>query len=115
MSDLITRLSKLDAPDREVDGEIWRYLMSGEPRAVLHGPIPKLTASVDAAIALAARVLPGWNGDLDIGKPIADSGKMGCRIWTPESKYHNYVGEGFNSATALLIAILRAKEASNAE
>jgi len=133
---LIDRLSKLGAPDREVDARIWCevngvvyldhyplmhetqvfYKEKGRRKEQVSGDdIPHAalyTTSVDAAIALAERVLPGWNGDLDIGKPIADSGKMGCRIWTPESKYHNYVGEGFNSATALLIAILRAKEAS---
>lgn len=133
---LIDRLSKLDGPDREVDAEIWLLNTPGATRKWTEVKsstnrwkpytidetrdetgrlvaVPTYTASIDAALALAERVLPGWNGDLDIGKPIADSGKIGCRIWTPESKYHNYVGEGFNSATALLIALLRAKGSSN--
>jgi len=102
-SDLITRLSKLDAPDREMDGEIWRYLMSGEPRAVLHGPIPKLTASVDAAIALAARVLPGWNWL----RPERN-------IMAVHHEDHSitFFAVGATPAIALLIALLRAKEAS---
>jgi len=101
---LITRLSKLDAPDREVDGEIWRYLMSGEPRAVLHGPIPKLTASVDAAIALAERVLPGW--DYILRRRFAE-------LRHPRKFEHDARGYAFNTATALLIALLRATEASH--
>lgn len=130
-SDLITRISKLEGPNRRLDHEMhilffvpdnkkdtveWNHFGSyswwPSHDHVKIDKVPAYTASVDAAISLAERVLPGWNGDLDIGKPLADSGKMGCRIWTHESKYHNYVGEGFNPATALLIAILRAKEAS---
>lgn len=109
---LVDRLSKLDAPDREVDREIHAHFGLPFSEVLCDKPFiyNAYTTSVEAAIALTTRVLPGWNGDLDIGKPITDSGKMGCRIWMPESKYHNYVGEGFNSATALLIALLRAKE-----
>ena len=121
MTDLITRLSKLDAPDREVDGEIWRYLMSGEPRAVLHGPIPKLTASVDAAIALAERVLPGWGWEIasntnhiknclnpEYGKPI---GKHPHWAVVANQSSRKFV-DGQTPAIALCIALLRAKEAS---
>ncbi|KAB2655938.1 hypothetical protein F9K94_15540 [Brucella tritici] len=105
---LITRLSKLDAPDREVDGEIWRYLMSDEPRAVLYGPIPKLTASVDAAIALAERVLPGWGFFLR-----SDKDGHNCGMVYP---VHNFVtpgtASGATAAISMCIAILSAKEAS---
>lgn len=113
---LITRLSEMDGPDRKLDAEIVKHLgLENECPFWLHRftqltPV-RITASIDAAISLAERVLPGWNGDLDIGKPISDSGKLGCRIWTPASGIGNYAGEGFNSATSLVIAILKAKEA----
>lgn len=101
---LIDRLSKLDGPDREVDGEIWRYLLDGSPRPILHGPVPKLTASVDAAIALAERVLP--DHDFIIGKTNG-----GLTI-------HAQVGPngmefGATPAIALCIALLRAKGANH--
>ena len=108
MTDLITRLSKLDAPDREVDGEIWRYLMSGEPRAVLHGPIPKLTASVDAAIALAERLFPGTEYEFTNLYNIV---RVTIEL---NGEYGGFHGEHVNSLpVAILIALLRAKEASN--
>lgn len=111
MTDLITRLSKLDAPDREVDGEIWRYLMAGEPRAVLHGPIPKLTASVDAAIALARRVCdPAW---IRIDEWYMGEAKPAVAAILPKpTPNETYGGKGANQAIALCIALLRAKEAS---
>ena len=105
MTTLTERLSKLDGPNRRLDREIhilffvpddkkstveWDhfgiYSWSPSPDHAVIDKVPTYTASVEAAIALAERVLPGWNGDLDIGKPILDSGKFGCRIWKPESK-----------------------------
>nr|WP_313372608.1 hypothetical protein [Brucella intermedia] len=134
MTDLITRLSKLDAPDREVDAELEAvslggrvYLNDPESKEVIierpidgfwirgiypYRKIARYTASVDAAIALAERVLPGFNADLDIGTALNADAKFGCRLWRDYSEAQNYEGEAFNSATALLIAILRAKEAS---
>lgn len=120
MTDLITRLSKLDAPDREVDGEIWRYLMSGEPRAVLHGPIPKLTASVDAVIALAERVLPGWTFE-HIGQDYIRASGLDNDVmpmgWTVEISDGSQTiqGQAPTFPIAICIALLRAKEASNGQ
>ena len=68
------------------------------------------TASLDAAIALVERCLPGWSGDVDIGHPIADSGKVGARLFPPEPGWKNYAGESKNSAIALLLALLRAMQ-----
>lgn len=120
MTDLITRLSKLDATDRQVDGEIWRYLMSDEPRAVHHGPIPKLTASVDAALALADRVLPGWTFE-HIGQDYIRARGLDNDVmpmgWTVEISdgAQTIQGQAPTFPIAILIALLRAKEASNAE
>lgn len=126
---LITRLSKLDAPDREVDAEIamkllgytrinrmkrwpdtppiWDYF-KGEPFNSDGVLIRPYTASVDAAIALAKRVF----------------GKVGYSVAETEDDEEApfafihingeaYLGEGATPAIALLIALLRAKEASN--
>ncbi|MCX2699353.1 hypothetical protein [Ochrobactrum chromiisoli] len=131
---LIDRLSKLDGPDREVDAEIcilfqyggknsegalnvrtdpeWGddddllYELDGDPCCA---QIPKLTASVDAALALAERVLPGWIWL----KPNFNTMMM----WRPadgDTEAVEHIGYG-KDAIALCIAILRAKEANHAE
>ncbi len=147
-SDLITRLSTLDAPDREVDAEI-AVLFSGDPDAVViaseegsiftHKPgwyatgddrshnAPAYTASVDAAIALAERIFPGC--DIETSDVHADfRGPQEPRhiadlssdlVW---EKYEGYpepvyrvrgTGQSNIRAIALLIALLRAKEATS--
>nr|WP_278374556.1 hypothetical protein [Brucella anthropi] len=133
MTDLITRLSKLDAPDREVDGIIAEIF--GYPQEVfgdsfgtddVDGPemhydaatwsgegkswsAPYFTASVDAVIALAARELPGANVLMGWGQ--TNETKPWARIGVTPS----HDATGFNLATALLIALLRAKEATNGQ
>lgn len=129
MTDLIIRLSKLDAPDREVDAEIavaidlfetqpnkgWpdrldygRREENGSVTWPGHGfdqLVPPYTASVDAAIALAERVLP--NERVWINRIAFDSNHQ----WRA-SLTDNHVSWGINPAIALCITILRAKEAS---
>lgn len=174
MTDLITRLSKLDAPDREVDAEIvfdllatpvgkhkedggpigyinladqpswnlglrfpgkdkaWfaasRKQIKGETLLIERDSayvlmnsirVPELTASVDAAIALAARVLPGWrvenlceweNETLRSRGPwTCDLRKNGENFFSP---LKGKCGNAPSPAIALCIALLRAKEAS---
>lgn len=96
---LIDRLSNLDGPDREVDREIAKI----DP-----GPKPSMipfdyTASVDAAIALAERVLPGW------GWLVQNCGHPACILVKDDTSYEV---RGTTPAMALCIALLRAKEAS---
>ena len=147
---LITRLSKLDAPDREVDAELEAvslggrvYLNDPESKEVIierpidgfwirgiypYRKIARYTASVDAVIALAERVLPGC--DIEISDVHADfRGAKEPRhiadlssdlVWEKHDGYPDPVyrirgtGQSNIRAIALLIALLRAKEASNA-
>lgn len=127
---LITRLSKLDAPDREVDAQIYILFNIPAERAgridYAHGTVgwwpkdgpyvsavtvPAYTASVDAVIALAERVLPGWGFFLR-----SDKDGHNCGMVYP---VHNFVtpgtASGATAAISMCIALLRAKEASNAE
>ncbi|WP_266029914.1 hypothetical protein [Brucella intermedia] len=112
---LITRLSKLDAPDREVDAAVFRYL-AGNPTdhwfsfgedLYTDETVPHITGSTDAVIALAKRVF----------------GKVGYSVAETEDDEEApfafihvngeaYLGEGATPAIALCIALLRAKEAS---
>ncbi|MDR6431066.1 hypothetical protein [Brucella pseudogrignonensis] len=102
---IIDRLSKLDGADREVDRQIHAYF--GLPFSEVLCDKPFLynayTASVDAAIALAERVLPGW----DWGKD--DNGFM--YLYQPDTDDCISV-QAASPAIALCIAILRAKEGS---
>ncbi|UXO85622.1 hypothetical protein [Brucella intermedia] len=136
-SDLITRLSKLDAPDREVDAlivaELEPHIFDApgftpiRPITSFHidpqgdairfdgGGImclsyfPLYTASVDAVIALAERVLPESVARrlIIFNSSPAKAGFDG----TPERGKLFYY-EAATPAIALCLALLRAKEAS---
>ncbi|PQZ63069.1 hypothetical protein CQ057_16755 [Ochrobactrum sp. MYb49] len=120
MTDLITRLSKLDAPDREADAEIDRALGLHVDVGEFSGPWTRYpepdhyrqttpyTASMDAVIALAARELPRHRWSAGFSRHVPHN----AQIWVPSGSGY-YEGESdANRAIALLIALLRAKEAS---
>lgn len=166
MKNLITRLSKLDAPDREVDAEIvfdllatpvgkhkeddgpigyidltdqpswnlglrfpgkdkaWfaatRKQIKGETLLIERDNayvlmnsirVPELTASVDAAIALAKRACdPAW---IRLDEWYMGEDKPAVAAILPKPTPNDtYGGKGANPAIAICIALLRAKEAS---
>lgn len=145
MTDLITRLSKLDAPDREVDALIvaelephifdapgftpirpipsFRIGSEGNTIRFEGGGImclsyfPRYTASVDAAIALAERVLPGWTFE-HIGQDYIRASGLDNDVmpmgWTVEISDGSQTvqGQAPTFPLAICIALLRAKEAS---
>ena len=132
---LIDRLSKLDGPDREVDAEIMALFYVRGKRHIgaymendrgIDEPVESdvwidpnterwvstsahyFTASVDVAIAMAERVLPGKSIDL-LREAISELGK----------KYHWHICRTKPEQVRELpiqvcIAILREKEASDA-
>ena len=134
---LITRLSKLDAPDREVDAEIevavrrieaarsglaeeyWANWQAS-PDGTVYDPHTRyssnpFTASVDAVIALAARVLPGWYWGITQGDDGEDAMEFQGNVWPSIQPYPAELEQyGYHKfpAIALCIALLRAKEAS---
>ena len=138
---LIDRLSKLDGPDREADARVWcevngvvyldHYPLMHETQVIFKEKGKRkeqvsgdtishaafFTASVDAAIALAKRVLPGWKRQLleDFnGKWIARICSQRRELFSTDYLRETENGGSPNAAIALCIAILRAKEASNA-
>jgi hypothetical protein len=126
---LIERLEGLQGPDREVDDAIFwhfseweniggwwrRHKTTGKEERYSYTSPPAYSASLDAAIALVEKVLPGWSGDIDICRPIADSGKLGARLFPPGDGWQNYAGEGSSSAIALLLAMFRALAAGGSD
>lgn len=67
-SDLIARLEKAEGRDRAIDADLIRTLAGGASEHwysawgthVTDDTVPAVTASLDAAIALTEKVLPGW-------------------------------------------------------
>lgn len=131
---LITRLSKLDAPDRGMDAEIevavrrieaarsglaeeyWANWQAS-PDGTVYDPHTRyssnpFTASVDAVIALAERELPGWTWYLGFGLRLEGDMRAIAGFY-PNNQPDSCVKDDHPiPATALCIALLRAKEAS---
>jgi len=135
LAELIERLEKADGPDRGLDSEVevatgQAKYRDGKGRACYHDGrrdrVPHYTASIDAAVALAERVLPGWKWHLT-DYPSA----MICRDWdddyapvffsydrklwrpparTPFHKASPPFPKPATPAIALCIAILKAME-----
>ncbi len=122
MTDLIKKLEALEAPCREIDGEIavvffggeirWRqqnYTMEPLPVHVYPSKnhlcgtakehVPDYTASISAALTLPSK-----------GRTVINIAEDGVTTAIADGTE----GTAFNAATALCIAALRAQETSNA-
>lgn len=77
LADLLARVEGASGPDRALDKAIlmalgqWAPVMTNQPWTVA-----RLTASLDAALALTERVLPGWT--------IAGIGQDDSKLWHVE-------------------------------
>lgn len=129
---LITRLSKLDAPDREVDAQIYiRFNIPAERAGRIDysngmvgwwpkdGPyvsavtVPAYTESIEVVIAQARRLWP------DVMYRVGNDGEgpdpslhLGELFIPGEQKDSYFTGLSPVDAVSLCIALLRAKEAS---
>lgn len=132
---LIDRLSKLDGANRRLDHEMhilffvpddkkdtveWNhqgsYICRPADGFINFDTVPAYTASIDAAISLAERVLPGHQTGY-LPSFFKDSAYAG--IVSEKGKavdlLKSTIEGGPTPAIALCIAILRAKEASHGE
>ena len=118
LTDLLARVEAAQGPDRELDCAIFcataaSPFQSYYPDCVLASQggfaarleiddIEKFTASLDAAVALMERVLPGWSWTLRSNSTAV--------LWSPQSDAHDreMVARCATPALALLAAILRA-------
>lgn len=113
-ANLLSRLQGLTSPDTRIDAEIYASLGSAPHTATAGGrtiPLiekgdpnswPAYTASLDAAVALCERVLPGYDW-------IVGHTNGGLTIYAQVGQNEMVFGE--TPAIALLIAILTALEA----
>lgn len=62
LRDLLERVERATGPDRQIDRAIWYAIVQDNPPAGENDPTHAAlyTASVDAALALIGRVLPGF-------------------------------------------------------
>lgn len=139
-ADLIDRLEKLTGPCRETDAWIEtevrrlsayaaglndeqraRWVIIGFKGEVDDGSVryhsPEYTASIDAAVALVERCLPGWKRSIFEGH----NGLWIARVTSPRRELFStdYMrerdpGGSPNGAIAILIALFRALEAEGA-
>lgn len=111
-ANLLSRLQGLTAPDREVDALIHTATNAPLREGLRFGRVPAYTASLDAAVALCERVLPGWSWECR-ASGTGDKGQ--ATVWNPsKAPGYNEEQRAYNCATpaiALLIAILTALEA----
>lgn len=115
MRELLERIEKATAADRELDGAIWRQVVGFSPDMLPAvwpdvgrppSPFPPLTASIDASLALVEKALPGWvwylTGSSDHGVKYARfSASKDALTDAPWA-------EGKNLPLAILAALLRA-------
>lgn len=122
LASLLARVEEATGPDREIDTDICvalrQYSEEGYARFGRHHPVgyylahqgiaPNYTASLDAALGLCERVLPGWMrfvGDLD------PSDMRACATITherpPTPAFRGFAPQG-QYALALVAALLRA-------
>lgn len=129
---LIARVERLEGPDREVDAAVWWHFearkgdwpkdftqINGRMRDGLLVLAPRLTASLDAVVALVARFerIIGFAVYMRDGEPDA------C-VWFSEADplgprhidaFDNNARAPANLALALLLALLRAVQAMKQE
>lgn len=128
---LIARVEALSGPDRQVSTDVNRALRQPDvPR--LTGGIdaamfttsphwgPHITASLDAVVALAERVLPGWDWSVHSHKqgqtPSYRDAWGGMRA-PPVGRVSGilYESNGYTPTLALLLALLRAVQADQSK
>ena len=104
--DLIERLEKATGPDREIDTAI-EELFDPSFRDSTLRQATRYTASLDAAVALVEKMLPGWACGFDAGS------KTSIAFVDPHDFADRFLGARYTAqaatpAIALLIALLRA-------
>lgn len=121
MNDLIARLEAAEVGSRDLDadahgavGTIFSRPITPEDRYYGHLYEPKnvsifipealtpVTTSVDAALALAERVLPGWAWELYAAYEIKGVMRYGCNLGEEDTTYAH------TPALALCCAVLKA-------
>ena len=120
LSELLRKIESAGGADRELDlalGRLWPtpqpFSLSINQQRGGKPPVFAFTASIDAALALVERVLPGCNGSIHFGEPHRNpfAHLAPLRI----DGRHPVDGAGANIALAVLATLLRAKLSEQGE
>lgn len=114
--DLLARVEGASAPDREIDGlldclsdpliaQCWPHWT----REQREGLTPHYTASIDAALGLVERVLPGWAPALRQDARPAFGTLWHAMMVSRENPRTQHATWGFTAPLAILAALLKAK------
>lgn len=122
LSELIARVEGATGADRDLNADLLKafgWFVDSAGNAIDHEgrrafTVPDLTASLDAALALAERVLPGWWPRVECFGEWWEAGVSNDdgRCPTPQT---NCIATAPTPALALVLAVLRGKMASVAE
>jgi len=126
-TDLVAMLEAAEAGSRELDAAVWLAATGevvawpwGQPDAdgpwcvygnAMWTPLAGLTTSLDAALALAERVLPGWRRHLNELPPSTGLG-WEATVWTDAADLSVHPSRAPTAPLALCIAVLRATAAA---
>lgn len=110
IGELLERVKAARGADMLLSNDMWRALRGQEPGSILYHETPDVTASIDAAIALVERVLPGWRWN--IGHDAND--ELHATIWHGVTEQDEY---GATAPLAILAALLLSltKEPTNVQ
>jgi len=132
--ELLEKIEAATGPDREIDTAIWLQMTPGATRSqwsYIHKAsgrecfvdetrdetrrlitTPAYTASIDAAVGLVERMLPGRDVNLEIGNVgpdrVTDAYISGADGYFEEPKTPDAHGYGLTPALALCAALIRA-------
>jgi hypothetical protein len=136
---LLERLRQAERPDRYADCHLWVIAQGGDARMVVcdsstqdfvwergidgmwirsvvrFRAVPKYTASIDAALALVARVLPGWawlkksERVITLYRPLTEE-EDATKAWAT-----HYDADGATIPIAILAALLTALIAKDSQ
>lgn len=128
MSDLIERLEKAEAGSRELDALVWCATVPGgatydtgrsrvtypdKSWAIITSFSP-VTTSLDAALALAERVMPDHNWSVGC-LPVSDEAdyeehhSFGALLYSRYTKPYDAMAHGASPALAVVTAVLKAQ------
>jgi hypothetical protein len=123
LHELMERVKAESGPDRELDARLWCfaegakfshlarhdaamiYFIEGKPGSCRETGWPTYTASIDAAVALIERVLPGCEWDVS----TASGGRAGYEVEIVRPHGGAWTRPGPTPALALVAALLEAK------
>lgn len=108
LSELLARVKAATGPDRGLDCDIWCELFAPDAMVIDHAArFTPYTASIDAALALVKKLLPGWTVVLT-WQPCLNPPEAFCELGGRRPS----VG-AVTEALALLAALLTALEAKH--